>query len=308
MHPHMTTDALGRRSRNHSVPLDERTDLNARDDRLMYYTRLFGPAPQPLQFHIWRDKQHVNYHNFQARMTKLVHGSKNQPPLFVRPDQLNPKYGAKCFPSWNDISEAGLKSLKDRLKDDAPKKVPPKRDPLHHRGMGACIDISLLTLAPSFGVEYLDTEYIFSHERCSDEIRRAPNPLLIDLGSEGKYEPDRLFCLRYPEGAVSFIREDCRGTETLETLKGKIERIKRLLRDRKFRQWGVPKPFAMFALTLPGRMAHLLDYLRGDPMADRFLFKTFPQFGTNWKAPTEPLKEVFEPWETAVGLKDISKP
>jgi hypothetical protein len=301
----MNTDTLGRRKRTVSQPIGKTIKLDERDLRLLAGLRRHNPLPTPLAFEFWKGKGPAHYNSFQDRLKKLFHGTEEVPPFLLRPPELNPRTGSNYEPAWYEPSPQG----EEVAWIDTP--AVPRRDGKHHRGMGACITASFEILAPSHGARFVHHEEIFTHERCPAHIKRAKNPLLI-----GDYEPDALFGLEntktnrfkfyvaeFDRGTESFTRED----KLQNSITQKLDKLLKLFAARTYEtHWGLPNLTALFLFTNERRIAQALAYLANEPLAKRFLFKTFPDFARyQWRAPREPLGELYTPWVTLGGTKSL---
>lgn len=298
-------DGINRRLRTASQPTHKGVTLTTRDLRLFAALRRHGPLPTHIAFEFWRGEERAYFPYFQERVRDLFHEMRGGGPFLIRPPELNPQW-ALGEPAWYDLSAAGRIAASVALDQSYPI---PKRDPLFHRAMGACIGASLELGAPSRGLRYIGLDEILNRPTCPAATRQAANPLLVDI-SAGKLEPDYLFGLHSPGvGYRFFAREDDRGTESFHrtdrlqsSIRVKLDKYVQLMATGGFQaRWGVPNLRVMFVTTSPGRLEMLLEYLRGKRCSDRFLFKAVASFGTIWKAPRQPLGQLFEPWKAVDG-------
>lgn len=303
----MNKDAIGRRKRTVRQPLGKTIQREERDDRLLRGLRRHSPLPTPLAFELARGDGKAHYNSFQDRLTKLTHGAEAFPPLVERPIELNP-HGLNPEPAWYQLSPDG-----DAIAwaDSRAPRIP-KRDQMHHRGMGACVTASFEILAPSRGLTFVHHEDMLTHEKCPAETRLAANPLLLD-----GYEPDALFGLRRQDNKTAFfVAEFDRGTESfmrddkLQTsISSKLDRLLRIFDSRSYaRHWGIKNLHALFLFTAERRIDTAMRYLEGKRHAERFLFKSLPTFARySWRAPRKPIEELFAPWQTVKGPVDLAQ-
>lgn len=305
----MKTDTIGRRKSNTSQSTGKRVDITEFDLALFRGLRRYHPLPTPLAFHFWNTNGH--YNSFQDRMRNLNHEAfvrmgleRIEGPVVERPWELNPP-PPNPEPAWYELTDAG-RSL-------APTTAPiiASRDPRHHRGANACVGASFELLAPHYGMEVYHEEEIYLHSGCPSETSKTKNPRQID-----GYEPDALMGLRILDaGYRFFVREQDRGVTfsrrdpNQTSNQQKIDKLLSLFASKRYQKhWGIPNLRAMFITTSQGRIDTMLEYLKGKPYAERFLFKALPQFHRRtWKAPREPISELFEPWITVKGPFDITK-
>ena len=298
----MDTDTLGRRRRTAAQPLGQTIVLTGRDKKLLAGLRRHSPLPTHLAFEFWRDGAQAHFNSFQDRMKKLFHGTDRMRPLVERPPELNPLVGSNYEPAWYQLSPFGEQLAPDVT---APLR---RRDPLHHRGMGACATASFELLAGAHGLRFVHREEIFSHPKAPPALRAANNPLAI-----AGYEPDDLFgferagkfsfyVAEFDRGTESFTREDKLQTSVAQ----KIDKLTAIFSTRTYQAaWGIPNLKAMFLFTSERRVARALQYVEGTPHADRFLFKAFPTFERfAWRAPREPMADLFTPWQSTAGAQD----
>jgi hypothetical protein len=298
-------DGIDRRLRTASQSTDKGVVLSKRDLQLFAALRRHAPLPTHLAFQFWRGAERAYFPYFQERLRDLFHERKGGGPFLVRPPELNPQW-ALGEPAWYNLSKAGLAFAASLLERG---RAIPKHDPLFHRAMGACIGASFELGATGRGMRYIHCEEILARPTCPEATRRSANPLLVSIG-HGKLEPDDLFGVYAPGvGYRFFVREDDRGTESFDrsnrlqsSIRAKLDKYIELMTRGEYRvQWGVPNLRVMFVTTVPGRIETLRAYLRGKAHADRFLFKALPTFGAIWRAPREPLDELFDPWEEIDG-------
>lgn len=300
-------DAIDRRHRDKSQPIGAGYELTDGVLRVLRALR-DGPLPTPILFEHYRGTEPSSYKYFQGVMTRVFHEKTHGGPFVYRPAALNPEPPTR-EPAWYALTPAGEVLFKKETRYSAP-----KTDPLKHRAMGSCIAASFELLAPNYGIDYFDAEDIYAHEKCPKQTLTLANPLLLQTPA-GKLEPDGLMGFKYAEGFSFFVREEDRGTESVEredmsqtALKEKFEKYACVFGSKLYRQqWGLPNLRVLFTTTRPGRITTILKLLDGKPYADKFLFEALPNFGVKWSSPRAPLAEVFEPWITVNGLKDISQ-
>ena len=72
--------------------------------------------------------------------------------------------------------------------------------------------------------------------------------------------------------------------------------------------FGFTNASVIFFTTIPGRVESMKAEVKGSRYADRFLFKVMPMFGIHeWRAPKESL-DVFSPYITGNGHRDLTQP
>lgn len=294
----MKLDTLNRRKRNDSQSTGELVDLTPRDPQLCAALLSHGP----LTAHLLQPQYNGNLGSLKRRLGQLFHEKEGGGPYLIRPDELNPRNGAKCEPAWYDLTPAGIALAKS---DGFPRLSTSRKDPWHHRAATASTTVSFDTLAPLHGMRFISAEEIYRHEKCPNF---SGNPLLLRLPN-GKLEPDALFGFKYPEGYRFFALELDRATETIMTLQDKIEKYQRVFQSKLFQtHWGLLNLRVMIVTTAPGRVASLQKELHDQAFADRFLLKAIPTFGRGgWRAPREPVADLFTPWQRAGAPYDITK-
>ncbi len=244
----------------------------------------------------------------QKALTDMNHELYQGEKLIFKPDELNPEEENRLQAVYG-LTPAGMAA------GEIIRSVP-WRDPDRHRFMGGCLDLSFDVLGPENGVIFGDQEEMFAHEDCPSQTRLSKNPLRIKV-SNGYYEPDKLQKFtRIETGKTRFsVREDCRGTVGFSNTdakkvsnKQKLDDILEIFEERLYlKHWGVPNLSAFFAMTSDERIDTCIHYLQGKKHAEKIYFKAFPQFSTKkWKYPKELLAEVYTPWRTVHGLKDIT--
>ncbi len=295
--------------------------------RVLQLLRHCHVASTDLMFRAWCGEGRGNEVHFRNLMTrvfhnplKLPHGGFSETPVVFRPGELNPDKGAKCEPAWYALTPAG-QALAQEGHSIA---LAGKRDHWHHRAMGGSVAASFQLLAPEFGLAYGTLEDILLRPKCPPGTKTAANPLILQL-DDRRLEPDDFFRLEYqrPDESAAFryfAREDDRATEqiierkttgysTTSSVEDKLLRHLEVIAKGVFRtHFGITSYRVLFITTAPGRIDPLLDFLRGKPGAEFILFKALPNFSTDhWCAPREPMRQLFEPWETVNGLFDITK-
>lgn len=306
-------DAIDRRLRTKAQPSKTCFVRQERDNQIVLaLKRHKGPLPASLIHPFWKGDSQGSLHTLQKRLTPMFHGTVGMDPLIVRPNALNPMYGPKCNASWYDLSENGLALA--RGMDQRPYRAP-KRDNFHHRAMGACISASFEQEAPQHGLRFIELEEILAHPKCPAHTKASPSPLLIPL-FKGKLEPDDLFGLEYESAFRFFFREDDRGTESINrkddlqnSIKDKLEKYENLFSSKAYQEhFGFTNASVIFFTTIPGRVESMKAEVKGSRYADRFLFKVMPMFGIHeWRAPKAPL-DVFSPYITGNGHRDLTQP
>lgn len=247
----------------------------------------------------------------QRAMTDLHHELFEGHRLVFRPEELNPQTGPLMQQAVYDLTDKGREVAEVVM-------TVPQRDHERHRCMGACISLSLEQLGPDHGIIVHDQEYILAHKLCPLSTRRSKNPLSVKV-SDGYYEPDKLLSFESKAtGKVRFwIREDDRGTvgySRADKKKNSNERKLRhqleVLENRLYHsQWGIPNASFMWVMTKQADVENIMRQLEGYKYADRFFFKVLPQFSTQlWAYPKDPIEELFTPWQTVNGPKDITQP
>lgn len=311
----MKIDTLGRRKRTTSQSRGRGYVITPGVRRVIAAIRRYGPLPTPILFLYWFGDGRSNYRVFQGVMERLFHEPYGKEPLVIRPKQLNPDIGPNPEPAWHGLSDTGL-ALAQSGSDII---LPLRGDPMHHRGMGACIGASFDLGAPARNMRLMDLEEILSHEKCPAETRIAKNALEMHLPKGARLVPDALQGFEYiGNGFKFFAREDDLATESFSrtdpnqtAVEEKLDKYIEVFSSRLYqKQWGLLKLHGvLFTTTKPGRIKKMLEYLADKPYGDRFYFKALPTFERfSWRAPRAPLDEVFEPWMTINGPKDITQP
>lgn len=298
----MKTDALNRRKRTETQPTGKNPRLTSDVLAFLEGLRRYHPLPTRLAFEFYPGITY--YPSFQERLTDLTHERPDgEQPVIRRTEYFNPKGVLNSEPVWYELSDRGERIARGNAKN--PLDVP-ERDHIKHRAFNACVGASLEVAKPDH-MELVHLEDIVAHDRCPALTKRLSNPLLLSLGKQ-YVEADRLFGFKRGGGFDFYAVEIDRATETNQrTIHDKLDRWSTVMTGKYHRSfWGIPNLKIMFITTAPGRIESLLAYLRGKPNADRFLFKAFPQFGDDWRAPRRPLVELFEPWRTVNGEVDIT--
>lgn len=302
----MKTDALNRRKRTEIQPTGKDPVLNGAVLNLLEGLRRYHPLPPRLAFRLWNGGNYYPY--FQDKLTDLTHERPGgEAPVILRSEYFNPKGVLNSEPVWYELSPRGYAIAEGR----APHPIELlERDHIKHRAFNASVGASFEVLAPEYGLSLLTLEDILAHKRCPEATRTLRNPLAIPLPGERHVEPDRLFGLSYGENRFRFFAVEIdRATETnRRTVFGKLDRWSEVMSAGLHTSfYGLPNMRVMFITTAPGRITQLLQYLDGKPHADKFVFKALPNFGDHWRAPREPVAELFDQWETMAGPFDITK-
>lgn len=298
-----------RRFRSSSQATGKAYVLTPRKLRILQALR-HGPAPTALLNRPFYGGQPGWHGTVQKNLTDLFHEEYEGQKLVYRPGELNPDKGPGCQQAVYDLTPKGMEVAEVHVSV-------PRRDHPRHRVMGACIDLSFEQLGPEHGVVFHDQEEVLAHPNCPSETQNSGNPLLIELDG-AKLEPDRLF--KFESKATGLFRywarEDCRGTVDFSNSstkkisnKEKLDHYLELLTSKVYQKhWGLPNLSIMFVMTSEDRIDNMIHYLQGKKYAERFHFKALPQFSTKkWEYPKEPISELFTPWRTPHGLKDITK-
>lgn len=300
----MNTDALNRRRRTDVQPTGKDPQLNPPMLDLLEGLRRYHPLPPKIAFHLWPGGNYYPY--FQDKLTDFTNERPDgEEPVIVRPEYFNPKGVLNSEPVWYDLSPRGRRIALSLASH--PLSIP-ERDHMKHRAFNACVGASFEVLVPE-NVRHIHLEEIIAHGNCPTATRALKNPLLIPLPHGKHVEPDRLMGLERPDGFSFFGIEVDRATESnIRTVFEKLDNWITVMDRGIFRSfYGLPNFRVLFITTAPGRIDSYLDYLQGKPKADRFLFKALPNFGVHWTAPRAPIAELYEPWITVTGMKDISK-
>jgi len=255
-----------------------------------------------------------NYQFFRDRLGKLYHeASAFGPSMLDAPfekDKYNPTTGrgfvVDTQPRIYELGDGG----KYYLNLNRRSYVPTKTDHLVHRFLTSCVSASFELMCQRSGYGYIPANDIFSHPKCPPETLEMNNPLGVKIGQRTLI-PDELFGIDYGNKRRFFALELDRATESIRrtnknyvTIADKLDLYTKLIERRQFQeQWGITNLTVLIATTTKYRIANMQKEIKGDTRP--FLFKSFPFIGTPWLVP-DVLEDVFSPWQTVDGEKDIS--
>lgn len=293
-------DTLNRRIRfSPPQPLGKRILLSDSDFAIFEAIHRHGPLPTHYLFEF---AGRENFTAFQQRLTKLYNGTEHGGYLIRRPEFFD-SFHARYTHIVYDLNEQAEQLLSERGKFSP---FIHRTDPLIHRLMGACVGASIELGLKDRGLTYLSR---------SDVLYKNGNQMQLPI-KDSFLEPDDLFGIQYENGSKRrFAVEIDRNTEPIEPRKNKTASI-----DKKFAAycevmahrtyhdvWGIPGMMVLIVTTNASRMKTMIERLKGNEFADRFLFKCYPDFGHHWRVPKTILTDILEPWQTVDKSFDITK-
>ena len=197
----MRTDACGRRLRFERAPKDTNLVLRERDYVLFEAIHRHGPLPAHYLYEFTKSYHRSELH-LKHRLTKLYHGLTDGTHYLERPPQQYQSFMARAQMGIYDLAPAGKVALAEAGR------LPPfggdRADQFLHRFMTACVSASIELTSKKIGIRYVHRSEIFSHVRCPEETRRAPNPMYLPAQGR-RLIPDDLFGLDYG-GKYRFLR------------------------------------------------------------------------------------------------------
>jgi hypothetical protein len=319
----MKTDALSRRLRfappnPHARPKGAAKNLTLTEADLLIFQAIdrHGPLPAHYLFEYVRPIRR-SYARFQNRLTEFYNGDAGGPYL-TRPPRQFDGFEARYQHIVYDLAPRAKVALSERglFRRYSPKRI----DPFLHQLMGACVAASIELTASAKGLRYIPREEILTHEKCPIATRTGPKPLSIAAGS-AKVFPDDLFGLEYPgEGFRFFAVEIDRNTESIErrdpaqnAFARKLAGYRDVLRRQTYRaRWGLPNLHVLTVTTNATHALNILDCVRKQDdrlLSERFAVAVEPSFGANWRVPKSLVAHLLhEPWRTANGARDLTKP
>jgi len=145
------------------------------------------------------------------------------------------------------------------------------------------------------------------------------HPLALPCG-DGAITPDQLFGIDYGGRYRFFALEADRKTETIVSTKAisksfanKLKRYVYALDHQTYRDvWGIPSLSVLVVTVTEAHMRTMIQQLEfgewDDRIANRFLFKTKPQFGKYWTVPDVMTDLLMTPWERVGTPLNLCKP
>lgn len=306
MPPSSPIDAANRRSRFAGrQPSGKRVILGSRDFALFTALERHGPLPSTYLYAFTKNAAR-NFKGFQQRLTDLYNEDNTPHRDFYldRPEQQNASINARYQPMSYELTSAGDRALREagvaRQMWERP------NGPYLHRFMTACITASIELAATAAGITYLSQDHIFSHPKCPAAVADADHPLGLPH-RDGVIIPDQLFGLDYGGRYRFFALEADRKTETIVSTKAtskafakKLEAYLDVLRNKTYKEvWGIPTLHVVIVTTSDAHMKTMIQVLAdmaSPAEAQRFLFKSKPQFGKYWTVPPVMSDLLSEPW------------
>jgi hypothetical protein len=312
-------DAINRRSRFAGrQPTGKKIVLGARDFAYFAALERHGPLPSTYLYAFTQDlARNQKYH--QQRLTELYNEdhTPHQLPYLDRPEQQFASINARYQPMAYALIDAGSLALRQNAMPRQMWEAP--NGPYLHRFMAACTTASIELACMAYGYRYMSQADIFAHPKCPIDPRDTEHPLALPCG-DGVIIPDQLFAIDYG-GKYRFFAVECdRKTETIVSTKAiaksfaaKLKRYAYALDHHTYRKaWGIP---SLTILTLTVSEPHMRtmlsqidDIVGDDKIANRFLFKSKPQFGKYWTVPNVMTDLLTDPWERVGTPMNISKP
>jgi hypothetical protein len=306
MSPGMIVDALNRRNRFAGrQPTGKRIVLQERD--FLYFAALERHGPLPATYLYEFSKSAAgNLKGHQQRLTDLYNEDNTPHHGFYleRPEQQFASLNARYQPLSYELTDVGIRALRD--KGIERQSATPPSGPCLHRFMTACITASIELAVRQAGFRYITAADILRHPKCPANTRRAENPLALGIGN-AVMVPDQLFGIDYGGRFRFFALEADRKTETIMTRKSnarafgkKLDAYAEIVKREAYKDvWGIPTLFVLTVTTSLPHMRTMIDYVRdhAEPLvAQRFLFKTRPEFGKYWVVPPVMQDLMSEPW------------
>jgi hypothetical protein len=271
-----------------------------------------GPLPSNYLYeftkHLRRDETQL-----KNRLTEFYNGDEGGPYL-TRPEQQFGGFEAR----YQHIVYGLAPRAKEALLERGVRVAPARRDAFLHQLMQACCGASFELLARSLGLRYISRSEIFDHPRAGT-CREAPDPMALPVGQH-RLVPDDLFGIEYPEAGFRFFAVEVdRNTESIERRRPdqnafgrKVAHYAEVLDRKTFHSWwGVRNLHILTITTNATHAGNLADYVAKTVegrFQDRFAFTVATEFGPNWRVPKKLMTQLFEPWVTPVGTKDIGRP
>lgn len=300
----MKTDTLNRRKRQTVQPTGKNPELTQGVLDMLEGLRRYHPLPPKLAFEFHSTIGY--YPTFQDKLTTLTHERPGgEAPVIERTEYFNPEGVLNSEPVWYELSQRGKRIAESLAK--SPLAIP-ERDHIKHRAFNACVGASFQILAERHGLRHMHFEEIIAHQRCPEATRKLPNSMRMPLGKR-HVEADRIVGFKSDKGYSFFAVEIDRATESnIRTVYEKLNNWIAVMQQGLFSSfYGLPNMRVLFITTAPGRIDTYIDYLKDKPKGERFLFKALLEFGVHWKAPREPISELYAPWITTTGLKSIGE-
>lgn len=319
MPPKIKKDALNRRSRFAGrQPTGKKIILSERDFRYFEVLERHGPLPSTYLYALSRDLAR-NHKGHQLRLTELYNEDNTPHRSFYlnRPEQQYASMNARYQPMAYELTEQGAQALRHHGLPRQMWEMP--NGPYLHRFMTACITASIELACHELGFKYLSQADIFAHRKCPPELAEAEHPLGLPCG-DGIIIPDQLFGIDYGGKFRFFALEADRKTETIVSIKSiaksfaaKLKRYRYVLEHQTFREvWGIPTLTVMVVTVSDAHMRNMISQIDGnirdDKIANRFIFKSRPEFGKYWTVPHVMTGLVTGPWERVGTTLNLCKP
>lgn len=296
-HAEVKTDSLQRRLRYAKPqPKDKRIELHDGDIAIFDAIHRHGPLPT----HYLHRFTGAHPNSVQHRLTKLYNGTPSEKYL-VRPPQQFASFHARYQPLVYDLHWRAEQILSEQGK------LSPyirRTDPFLHRLMGACVMASIELACRVKGLRFIPRHEI---------LEREGNPIALPLSPSAPRKtlvPDELFGIDYGGAYRFFAVEIDRNTESLErrkigqnTFGRKLQCYVDAMKHRRYKEhWGIPNLMVITVTVNHTHMQGMMDYMKklDSHLAERFLFKTLPHFGSNWRIPPV-MEDMLEPWQRPVG-------
>lgn len=308
MQPKLKTDALNRRSRFAGrQPTGKRIVLGERDFAYFEALERHGPLPSTYLYEFSKHLAH-NHKGHQQRLTELYNEDFTPHRGFYleRPEQQYASINARYQPMAYELTDLGPKALRHHGVPRQMWQAP--NGPYLHRFMTACITASIELACREQGFIYLSQADIFSHRKAPSTLAEMEHPLALPCG-DGAIVPDQLFGIDYGGKFRFFALEADRKTETIVSTKAiaksfanKLKRYRYAFDNQSYRDvWGIPALSVMIVTvsephkrTMISQLNHLVP---DDKIANRFLFKSKPEFGKYWTVPNIMTNLLTDPWE-----------
>lgn len=274
-------DALRRRSR-FAPPQPLRGRIEIGDSDLAVFEALHRHGPLPTHY-LFRFSGRKSFNTFQHRLTKLYNGA-GAASYLVRPPQQFASFHARYQHMVYDLSDSAKALLRERGK------LSPfllRSDPFLHRLMSACVGASIELACRNL-------RYIPRAEVLARNGNRMELPLSSRVAKD-RLVPDDLFGLKWDNTVRFFAVEIDRNTESIAQRKrGNTTFGEKLLcyldamRNHVYHeQWGIRNLSILTITTNDGHARNLQRCVQtlDRSLADRFYFKTVPEFGPNWRVP-----------------------
>jgi Replication-relaxation len=315
----LKTDALNRRSRFAGrQPTGKRVALGERDFAYFEALERHGPMPSTYLYEFSKHLAH-NHKGHQQRLTELYNEDFTPHRGFYleRPEQQYASINARYQPMSYELTDLGSKALRHF---GIPRQMwQPPNGPYLHRFMTACITASIELACREQGFTYLSQADIFSHRKAPTTLAEMEHPLALPCG-DGAIVPDQLFGIDYGGKFRFFALEADRKTETIVSTKAiaksfanKLKRYRYALDNQTYRDvWGIPALSVMIVTVSEPHLRTMINQLDllvpDDKIANRFLFKSKPEFGKYWTVPNIMADLVTDPWERVGTPLNLFKP